>query len=272
MPTPMNADQIRSQLTRWGVTFHEMPNWDGPNSGRDDETGKVFGPVFGCVTHHTGSDGSDKNNRELILEGRSDLPGPLAQFGLNDNGVVDLFTPHRANHAGGGDPDVLQAVKDESYDDFPPDTHEHEGSDGAVDGNDCFYGCEAYYSGAHERTDVAYRTLVRLWAAICEFHGWPGKRVIGHREWSDIKPDPGHIDMRTLRSDVDAALAAGPDGVAVQEGPKMLPPRIAEAMRLNIAYAAALDRIVRPNLQDDIRDFRRTLRTQRQVLQEEERR
>ena len=43
-------------------------------------------------------------------------------------------------------------------------------------------------------------------------------------------------------------------------------------MRLNIAYAAALDRIVRPNLQDDIKDFRRTLRTQRQVLQEEERR
>ena len=200
------ADQLLAQLKKWKVPYREIDGWR--TRGRDAATGKPFGPVFGCVTHHTGDDAPDTADRNVIINGRPDLPGPLAQFGLNDDGVVDLISVHRCNHAGGGDARVLEAVKAESYGDYPTATHQHEGSAGAVDGNDCFYGVETYYSGGKAPTAAAYKSLVLLWAALCDFHDWSAKSVIGHKEWSDWKVDPGHVDMKVLRADVQKALDA----------------------------------------------------------------
>ena len=204
MSTPITADQLLTQLKKWKVPYREIDGWR--TRGRDAFTGLTFGPVFGCVTHHTGDDAPDSADRNVIINGRSDLPGPLAQFGLNDDGVVDLISVNRCNHAGGGDPRVLEAVKAESYADYPPASRFHQGSPGATDGNDCFYGCETYYSGGKSPTAAAYKTLVLLWAALCDFHGWSAKSVIGHKEWSDWKSDPGHVDMNVLRADVQKAL------------------------------------------------------------------
>jgi hypothetical protein len=206
MSTPITADQLLTQLKKWKVPYREIDGWR--TRGRDSFTGLTFGPVFGCVTHHTGDDAPDTADQKVIINGRPELAGPLAQFGLNDDGVVDLISVHRCNHAGGGDPRVLEAVKAESYGDYPPAPHEHQGSPGAVDGNDCFYGCETYYSGGKAPTAAAYKTLVLLWAALCDFHGWSAKSVIGHKEWSDWKSDPGHVDMKVLRADVQKALDA----------------------------------------------------------------
>jgi hypothetical protein len=206
MAIPMTPDQWRAQLRKFDVPFREIDGWDSATSGRDDETGKEFGPVHGVVIHHTGDDAPDTADRNVIINGRSDLPGPLAQSGLNDDGVVDLITPHRANHAGGGDPDVLMAIVDESYNDYPPATHEHEGSAGSIDGNDCFYGIETYYSGGHSMTPAQYDSAVGWAAAICDFHGWSAKSVIGHKEWSDWKVDPGHVDMKEFRADVQQRI------------------------------------------------------------------
>lgn len=266
--TPMTPTQWKSQLKKFKVPFREITGWDSPTSGRDDETGKIFGPVHGCVIHHTGSDGSDLINRQLIINGRSDLPGPLAQSGLNDDGVIDLITWKRANHAGGGDPDVLRAVIDESYGDYPPPTDKHEGESGSVDGNDVFYGLETYYSGGHEMTAAAYRSAVGWAAAICDFHGWTAKSAIGHKEWSDWKIDPGHVDMKVFRADVARRLK---DVNAVDEGPKFLTPAITKAIAENIEYDKSLDVISLGEAQDEKIAFRAQLKKQRVALREMER-
>lgn len=267
MATPMTPAQWRAQLRKFNVPFREIGDFALSTSGRDDETGKIFGPVYGVVIHHTGSDGADSINRELIDRGRSDLAGPLAQSGLDDLGVIDMFTWRRANHAGGGDPDVLAAVKAESYGDYPPHTDKHQGESGAVDGNDCFYGLETYYSGSHPMTAKQYRSAVAWAAAICDFHGWTAKSVIGHKEWSDWKPDPGQIDMKVFRRDVQALL----DGRNVVEGPVFTTPRITKAIAANIAYDKALDAILFGPAQDEVTTYRAQLKKQRVALRDMER-
>lgn len=208
MSNPMTPEELLYALRRWDVKHRQIPGWR--KRGRDRQTGLFFGPVYGGVVHHTGSDGPDDNNRALIIKGRADLPGPLAQFGGNDDGVVDIISINRCNHAGGGDPRVLQAVKAESYRVRPPKPRMHQGSPGAFDGNDVYYGIENYYSGK-KMTKELYESNIRLWAAICEHHGWGHKSIIGHREWSDWKVDPGNIDMVKYRADIRYLLRNGPE-------------------------------------------------------------
>lgn len=78
------------------------------------------------------------------------------------------------------------------------------------------------YSGEHEPTRDAYAATVRVFAAVCEHHGWTAKSCIGHREWTTRKDDPGHVDMTEFRREVQAALGAGPavpasDGTPIGE-------------------------------------------------------
>lgn len=216
MSTPLTATQQLAAFDEWDITYHTHPGWE--NHRRDPDHGS-WGPVYGCVTHHTADDAADDLDFKVCWNGRSDLPGPLVQYGLRDDGSLDLIGNGRCNHAGGGDPQVLQAVMNESYGDYPPPTQEHEGSSGAVDFNTHFYGVEIYYSGGHKMTDKQYATLVKLWAAICTKHGWSAKSVIGHKELSDWKIDPGFVDMKVLRKDIQDAIDAGPSGHQVPPPP-----------------------------------------------------
>lgn len=267
MSAPITDQQLLRAFKKWNVKYREVDGWR--TRGRDDETGLRFGPVYGCVTHHTGSDGSDSANRSLIVNGRSDLPGPLAQFGLCDDGTVDIISIGRCNHAGGGDPDVLRAVKNESYDLKPPATDKHQGELGAVDGNDCFYGVECYYSGGHPPTNQMYTSLVKLWAAICDHHGWSAKSVIGHKEWSDYKWDPGGFTMVGLRHDIAQALERAKVDNAVATSST---PAITEAINLSIQYSEALDVIKKKGggFQNEIDSFIDEVKAQRRKLREEE--
>ena len=205
----MTPDQMLRQFKKWKVPYRELDGWRTHN--RDRATGLTFGPVHGGMFHHTGDDAPDAADRKVIWEGRAGLPGPLAQWGINDNGIVDIHSAGRANHAGGGDPRVLQQVINESYKDYPSPSRYHTGSSGATDGNDHFYGWETYYSGSKRPTDAAYRSAVLLGVVLCDFYSWSPKSIIGHKEWSDWKSDPGHVDMRVYRLDVAEMLRKGPD-------------------------------------------------------------
>lgn len=211
MATPMTASQIKKQLEKWGVTYKEYKSWSTHH--RPASTGN-WGPVNGFMVHHTGSDSTDQ--RELLYNGTSALPGPLCQFGLAQDGTVWLIGWGRANHAGSGDPDVLSAVINENYGDNPPTDNES-----SVDGNARFYGVEIWYSGSHAMSDKQYASLRKLAAAICDFHKWSEKSVIGHGEWgSPGKWDPGissgkMMDMSKVRSDVKGTL----NGTAVPPTP-----------------------------------------------------
>ncbi|WP_432118488.1 N-acetylmuramoyl-L-alanine amidase [Streptomyces sp. bgisy032] len=208
MAKPMTPDQLLVQLRKWGVKYAEYRSWRTHN--RDSATGKTFGPVNGFMVHHTGSDSKDQ--RALLYGGIAGLPGPLSHFGLAQDGTVWLIGWGRANHAGSGDPDVLNAVVNESYGDYPPADNQS-----IVDGNDHFYGVEVWYSGSHRMTDAQYESLRRLAAAVCDFHGWSSKSVIGHGEWgSPGKWDPGYapgrmMDMSAVRSDIASTLAGKVD-------------------------------------------------------------
>jgi hypothetical protein len=195
----MTAQQFVDALNAEGATVKEVKGWRTNNRAGHG----AWGPLNGVIIHHTagGSDGAV----EYCFSGSSDLPGPLAQVVSTKDGTLHMIGNGRANHAGGGDPDVLDAVIAERQP--VPKTGEHQGSAGAVDGNAHFYGVEAvnHGDGNDPWPDVQMDALVRFAAAICRFHGWSANSVIGHKEWSDWKSDPS-FDMNDFRARVQVQL------------------------------------------------------------------
>jgi hypothetical protein len=175
---------------------------------RDDETGKTFGPVHGVMIHHTAGLGVGN----YVWSGSAALPGPLAHAYIDKRGTVWLMSAGRANHAGGGDPAVLEAVTEESYGATPPKPRYGEGAKGAADGNDAFYGfeCENKGDGKDPWPIAQYTAMVRSSAAICRFYEWTQKSVIGHLEWSNQKVDPKGFPMPQFRDDVLDCLKQKP--------------------------------------------------------------
>lgn len=212
MATPLTADQLVAALKAEGVTVHEHAGWRDHNRNVKG----AWGPVNGSVVHHTGLYSTEAQILGYVWSGDSELPGPLCTGLIGKKGDVYLVGNGRANHAGGGDPKVLAAVTAEDYGDYPPATHEHQGSSGAVDGNSHFYGWECVNCGDGKETWPAaqYVAIVKTQAAIIRAHrakgdnwGTKGKSIIGHKEWSDWKSDPAGIPMPKLRADVAACLA-----------------------------------------------------------------
>lgn len=204
MATPMTADQFVKALRGEGLTVLEHSGWRDHNRNHKG----LWGPVHGIMIHHTG--GKAPGDYSVVWSGRSDLPGPCAQAYMATSGVVTMMGNGRANHAGGGSPAVLEAVKNESS--KLPATHYHDGSSGAADGNRYFYGLEVSNTGSKtdDYPNAQYQAIVKFAAAICRFHGWGSESVIGHKEWSDWKPDPVY-SMTQFRKDVQALLDADPD-------------------------------------------------------------
>ncbi|MER5308178.1 peptidoglycan-binding protein [Streptomyces sp. NPDC002773] len=207
MATPLPADRLVAALRAEGVTVVEHPGW---RSHHRNHTG-AWGPVTGVMIHHTVSTGS-ASSVELCSNGYDGLPGPLCHGVITKDGTVHLVGNGRANHAGGGDPSVLQAVITETYGDRPPAPRVHQGSPGAVDGNSRFYGFECVNLGDGRDPWPAAQldAIERASAALCRAHGWGAKSVIGHLEWSDWKSDPKGFGMPALRGRVQARLAKAP--------------------------------------------------------------
>lgn len=213
MAVPLTADQIVRALRDEGVTVVEVRGWRTNNR---NHVGK-WGPVHGAMLHHTVTPKS-MSAVSMCFSGTGDLPGPLCHGVIRRDGSVHLVGNGRANHAGGGDPDVLAAVKNESYGTRPPATNEHQGSDGAVDGNAHFYGfeCENQGDGVDPWPSVQVEAMVRASAALVRAHrakgdNWGEKSVVGHLEWSNWKNDPNGPDnvvtMPGLRTRIDERLA-----------------------------------------------------------------
>lgn len=218
MATPMTASQQVAQFKKWGIDFREYRNWRTHNRGN---RGTGWGPVNGLQVHHTGSDSKDQ--RELLYNGFPDLPGPLSQWGLAQNGTLWGIGNGRCNHAGLGDDDVLRAVQREDYGAYPPPDNEAN-----TDGNSRFYGVEIWYSGSHGMTHAQYVTLCKLGAAILDFHNWGEKSVIAHGEWQPGKWDPGYangrmMDMNAVRQDIGTTLQNGSSPVADETKPAVRP-------------------------------------------------
>lgn len=209
MSAPMTAAESLTMLKKWGISYKEHAGWTTHNRGT---RGNGWSNMHGLVVHHTGSDGNGQEN--YLYTGSAALPGPLCHWGLDLDGVIHNIGWGRANHAGGGDPAVLNHVINEDYSYKTLVPHYGEGDSGSVDGNGYFYGVEIYYSGNHAMTTKQHATLLKLAAGILEHHKWSSMSVIGHGEWSNDKWDPGissgkMMNMPALRSEIMATLKAG---------------------------------------------------------------
>jgi len=238
MARPMTADQTIAQMKKWRVPYKEYPGWR--TNGRPASAGP-FDDVRGLMIHHTGSDSgqSDDYLHFLFVTGRPEdgIPGPLCHVATDMDGDLHLGATGRANHAGRGSGAVLAKVSAENYLGFaaelkpgPDDTN----------GNAYFYGNEVRYDGGQPMTAKQCDAAVRWAAAICDFHKWSALSVIGHREWTTRKNDPGHCPMTKFRADVAARLKAGPGTT----GPTPIPPKETDMALTTADAELVVDRLL----------------------------
>lgn len=173
------ATWIASQLREAGLRTVEHPGWQTRGSSSFDPRG--------VVCHHTASRSrTNAPSLDIIVNGRSDLPGPLAQVVLARDGTCIVVASGRANHAGRG------------------------GFRG-LSGNSSVLGIEAENDGVGEPwTAEQLDAYPRLAAALLAGIHRDAEALCGHREWAPgRKIDPHGIDMDWMRRSVDTLLSGG---------------------------------------------------------------
>src|SRR5438105_14824380 len=79
-----------------GLKVALVEGWE--DRGRGD-----VGQIVGVICHHTaGPKSGNMPSLRTLIDGRSDLPGPLAQLGLGRDGTYFVIAAGRCNHAGKG--------------------------------------------------------------------------------------------------------------------------------------------------------------------------
>lgn len=137
------------------------------------------------VCHHTATPKSaagDYPSLRIVRDGRSDLPGPLAQLGLGRSGTAYVIAAGVAWHAGA----TFQRSQDNWH---------------AI-------GIEAESDGISVWPDEQVDAYARLCAALCEHYNLEPDRVQGHKEVASPrgrKIDP-NFDMAPFRARVAAHL------------------------------------------------------------------
>jgi N-acetylmuramoyl-L-alanine amidase/Hemopexin len=181
------ADLLRSA----GLVVNEVGDW------RRRVRPGVFQPV-GIMIHHTGG----RNDRQVVVDGRPDLRGPLANLYIDRAGVVHVVSGGLSNHAGSG---AQQVLDDVIRDVAPTGTARQRGLRDTAAGNGVFYGFENENrgDGRDDWPEVQLDAMARAAAAICLRHCWHVNRVISHAEWTSRKVDPRGIDMNDFRARVE---------------------------------------------------------------------
>src|SRR5215469_17949164 len=83
-------------LKNAGLKVALVDGWQ--DRGRGD-----VGTIQGVLCHHTaGPLSGNMPSLNILVKGRSDLPGPLAQLGLGRDGTYFVVAAGRCNHAGPG--------------------------------------------------------------------------------------------------------------------------------------------------------------------------
>ncbi|MCX4504336.1 peptidoglycan-binding protein [Streptomyces anulatus] len=203
MATILSADRLLTALRDEGLEVIEHRSW---RTNSRNHKGAV-GPMHGVMIHHTVTSGT-ASSVELCYNGHSALPGPLCHGVIAKDGTVYLVGHGRANHAGLGDDDVLQAVIAEK--ELPPDNEAN------TDGNRHFYGFEAVNLGDGKDPWPAAQLLAieRAAAAVCRAHGWGPRSVLGHLEWQPGKVDPRGFTMSSMRTRIGKRLGSSAEGPA----------------------------------------------------------
>jgi hypothetical protein len=174
---PYSLVWLPDVLLAEGLKVAKVPGWE--NRGRGD-----VGPTLGVLCHHTaGPKTGNMPSLRTIIEGRADLPGPLAQLGLGRDGTYYVVASGKANHAGAG-----------SW-------------RGVTTGNMSFIGIEAENTGKADDIPwpaVQVEAYQRGVAAILKHLGLSADCCAGHKEYAlpaGRKQDPT-LDMVFFREAV----------------------------------------------------------------------
>ncbi len=155
----------------FGLQVVEVDGWQ--TRGKEP-----FNPQ-GVVCHHTaGPATGDMPTLRILVNGRSDLPGPLCNVGLARSGAVYVIASGRANHAGSGGWKALT-------------------------GNSSVFGIEAENTGTEPWPEAQANAYHRLAAALISGQGVGSDAalVCSHKEWAPTrKVDPHGIDMKSFRT------------------------------------------------------------------------
>jgi len=169
-------------LTNAGLKVALQPGWE--TRGHGD-----MGTVLGILCHHTATTDLTQNmpSIDVLINGRPDLSGPLAQLGLGRDGTYYVVAAGRCYHAGAG---TWQGI---------------------VTGNTNFIGIEAENTGGHDDflwPAVQLDAYQRGVAAILTHIGKGVEFCAGHKEYAlpaGRKTDPD-FDMVAFRTAVSAIL------------------------------------------------------------------
>ena len=180
-----------------GLDVEAEPGWETRRGSKYSFDHRPGG-TLGMIVHHTAAGGSaDMPCRNICVNGRSDLKGPLVQFLMGRSGKLLLISQNRCNHAGKGSSEVrkdLEAGRDI--------TAEFDAGQGAYNArtlnrandwsgaNGKYWGIEVENNGiGEEYSQAQMKALVKLCAAMCKWQGWDHNRIIHHREHTSRKYD-----------------------------------------------------------------------------------
>lgn len=139
--------------------------------------------VKGVLWHHTATSAKASGNYpslNVVQNGRSDLPGPLANLGLGRDGTWYVIAAGLAYHAGTGSHPAI----------------------GTNNGNNWLLGVEAEHPGTAGNLWPAAQidSYRRGTAALLRAFGLGSDRAIGHKEWAPSrKIDPYGLNMADER-------------------------------------------------------------------------
>ena len=159
-----------------------------PVDGWESRGGGEIGPIEGVICHHTaGAKSGNMPSLRTLIEGRSDLPGPLSQLGLGRDGTYYVIAAGRCNHAGAGTWHEIST------------------------GNGSFIGIEGENTGLADDPwpDVQGDAYRRGVAAILKHIGRGAEFCCGHKEYAlpvGRKDDP-LFDMHAFRAAVAGIIA-----------------------------------------------------------------
>lgn len=192
---------LPAQFKKWGVRFKLVEGWE--TRGRPLSAG-YFDPNA-SLTHHTGTTSSAARpapSLSTIINGRSDLKGPLAQVSTDYNGLTYIIAAGRANHAG-----KARATM----------------GNPAGDGNAMYIGNEVQTNGTQKMPQAQYDAVVLVAAAIADYFKQTTATKVGlHATTSlsgkwDLGAGNGTVapySITRFRADVANRLRLGPPSVA----------------------------------------------------------